>query len=55
MKTVKAMVDGEYIDVVTELDPEEKEDYLLVDVNEDTMDLTDELENTMEFKQEEND
>ena len=37
MKTMRALVDGEYIDVVIELDPDDKDDCVLVE-EQDTND-----------------
>ncbi|MBR3523374.1 MAG: hypothetical protein IKN87_01655 [Bacilli bacterium] len=49
MKTVRALVDGIEKDIVVELDPEEKDDMVLVD------DTEDELENTMKIEVIDND
>ena len=49
MRTMMAYVDGEYKDIVIELDPEEKDDMVLVEESED------DLENTLEIRGENND
>lgn len=47
MKTVRALVNGKEEDVVVELDPEEKDDFVLVDEEN--------LEKTMEIEVNNND
>ena len=49
MRTMSVLVNGEYEEIVIELDPEEKDDMVLVEKPKD------ELENTLEIKGENND